>query len=419
MSSARELDQFYTSRTASKNCFDFLARNVSLTDTDTFLEPSAGDGAFFELMPAGRRLGVDLEPKHPEVVHQNFLTEFVPHRVAGRWISAGNPPFGRNASLAVKFFNKAAEFSEVVAFVIPLTFRKQSLQKRLDPNFILVAELELPLQSFVFEGKPKAVPCCFQVWQRSTVQRKVLDLPLTHADFDFCMPEEADFAIRRVGGLAGKILRDFKGYSPKTNYFVRSKIDVEVLLARLADIDWTDTKGNVAGNPSISKRELVGKYTEKSGSGRANLIVEQGSESQPGSPVNLPSLNAASHPVPNFRCAQRRASVVDHVQRRRIGQRQRRSDRCLTRSNLRIRRGTVRLIAGEQHERIARGVTPRRWWVYRLRLGVSEAAGQLVPALELNRLEVGIDRVGTRNFNDLAYESCCQLEGLSRGVGQL
>lgn len=263
MSSARALDQFYTSRPIAKSCFEFLEKTIPLMDTDVFLEPSAGDGAFFERMPVDRRVGVDLEPKHPDVGQQNFITEFVPRAGVQRWVVVGNPPFGKNSSLAVAFFNRSAEFAEVIAFVVPLTFRKQSLQRRLQANFELVDEMPLDDEAFVFEGRPYSVPCCFQVWRRTESVREHVLLPLKHKDFEFCQAAEADFAIRRVGGLAGKVLRDFRGYSPASHYFIRSNIDAELLACRFEALNWDDVKWNTAGNPSIGKRELVAKYSAR------------------------------------------------------------------------------------------------------------------------------------------------------------
>ena len=261
MSPARALDQFYTSRPIAKSCFEFLKKSISLRDMDVFLEPSAGDGAFFELMPPERRVGVDLEPKHPEVVEQNFITQFVPRAGVRRWVVVGNPPFGKNSSLAVQFLNKAAEVAEVIAFLVPLTFRKQSLQRRLQVNFELVSEISLGDEAFVFEGRPYSVPCCFQVWRKTEAVREQVLAPLQHKDFKFCQAEAADFAIRRVGGLAGKVLRVFDGYSPASHYFIQSNIDADVLARRFEAIDWNDIKWNTAGNPSIGKRELVAKYS--------------------------------------------------------------------------------------------------------------------------------------------------------------
>lgn len=263
MSPARALDQFYTARPVAKTCFDFLEKTVQLTDKFFFLEPSAGDGAFFELMPPRQRLGVDLQPKHPEIQKADFLTEFQPNPRIKNWVVLGNPPFGKNASLAVRFFNKAAEFADVIAFVVPLTFKKNSLLKKLSRDFVLVDEITLERESFVFEGRPYAVPCCFQVWQRTKEPRVDTDSPLTHPDFEFCKSGvDADFAFRRVGGLAGKVISEFQEYSPASHYFIRSNIEPAVLLKRFQGLNWDDVKWHTAGNPSISKRELVAKYAK-------------------------------------------------------------------------------------------------------------------------------------------------------------
>lgn len=264
MSQARALDQFYTSRQVAKDCFQILKNEFVLLDDDVFLEPSAGDGAFFELFPPGRREGCDLEPKHSEVVKANFLTEFQPNSAVQRWICCGNPPFGKNSSLAVQFFNRAAEFCEVIAFIVPLTFRKSSLQKRLNRYFELVSDTTLEELAFVFEEQPYSVPCCFQVWVKKNKPRRVVSTPLSHPDFEFCSRDEGEFAIRRVGGLAGKVIESFKGYSPSSHYYIKSvDTDITTLKRRMQAIDWNDVKWNTAGNPSISKRELVAKYAEQ------------------------------------------------------------------------------------------------------------------------------------------------------------
>ena len=112
----------------------------------------------------------------------------------------GNPPFGKNSSLALRFVNKAAEFAEIVAFILPCTFKKASVLRKLNPNLHLLGELKLEQNAFEFEGAAYDVPCVFQVWQRKSARRPVADSPLVHPDFQFCGPEEASFAIRRVGG---------------------------------------------------------------------------------------------------------------------------------------------------------------------------------------------------------------------------
>lgn len=265
MSRAKELDQFYTSRATASACWGELKKSVKLHRMAVFLEPSAGDGAFFELLPQKRRIGLDLDPKHPDVAQGDFL-RYPVETLPPHLVTVGNPPFGKNSSLAVRFFNHAAKASEVVAFIVPMTFRKPSVTNRLDPHFHLVKDVELARDAFVFEGSPYSVPCCFQVWVRSSERRAKVGGALEHPDFRFVDKVDADFAIRRVGAVAGRIFKEFAGYSAASNYFIKAVAPVDTVIERLSRVDWTFAKENNAGNPSISKRELVRGYLSAIGS---------------------------------------------------------------------------------------------------------------------------------------------------------
>lgn len=262
MSRARALDQFYTSPGVARFCVQEMRKVLHPSAEDLFLEPSAGDGAFLRLLPTQHRLGLDLDPGSDDVLTGDFF-EFVWPFKKRPPITVGNPPFGKNASLAVRFFNHAATFSRAIAFIVPKTFRKQSVVRRLAQHFHCILDLELPRNAFLFEGKSYDVPCCFQVWERRDTPRTDNRTPTSHDDFSFVDREGADFAFRRVGGLAGKIIRKFEGYSAASHYFIKSNIGKEKLIARLAAIDWTEAKANNAGNPSISKAELVAEYDKE------------------------------------------------------------------------------------------------------------------------------------------------------------
>lgn len=262
MSSSKELDQYYTSAPVAKECWLAL-KPLLPKGPKTFLEPSAGSGVFLDLMPKAHRLGLDLEPKHPDVRQMDFF-QFegrFPH--ASQVITVGNPPFGKNASLAVRFFNHAARFSRVVAFIVPKTFRKASLQKRLATHFHLVLDIDLSQNAFEFEGVPYDVPCCFQVWHRTDSPRIHKDTALTHPDFSFVGKSDADFAIRRVGGRAGAVIEDFANYSAQSHYYIKAHRSVAHVKAILKAADWSEARENNAGNPSISKRELVSGYARQ------------------------------------------------------------------------------------------------------------------------------------------------------------
>lgn len=258
------LDQFYTEWSIAERLYAVVA---CLFDLAQFLmvEPSAGDGAFFRLMQVGS-LGFDLDPKWPGLI----TTDFLGIRVSSDRdiLVLGNPPFGRNASTAKRFFNRAALQAKVIAFILPRSFRKASVENCLDTAFHLIHEEDLPRNAFRFRSRPRDVPAVFQIWVRRDIPRALRPIETRHPDFEFLKTAElremdraeraagADFCIQRVGADAGRVHHDF-GMSPSSHYFIKG--DVEWIMSRL---DFASVARDVAGNPSIAKGEIIRLYRD-------------------------------------------------------------------------------------------------------------------------------------------------------------
>lgn len=259
---SRELDQFYTDPKYAAHFLNCLHNLQQPADADVLLEPSAGSGSFFNLMDQTKRVGLDLDPQAPGIQQQDFFDYQPP--VGKRIWTVGNPPFGKNASLAVKFFNRAAEFSDVIAFIIPRTFRKASVINRLDKNFHLVYDETVPDNSFIFQGQPYDVWCCAQIWVRKHVPRAKIVVPSLKSIskyFTVVDPALSDFAVQRVGGGAGDIkTQNFQRFSPLSHYFIKAH-DPDVLPI-MKQIDFSTVKYNTAGNPSVSAGELVELWSD-------------------------------------------------------------------------------------------------------------------------------------------------------------
>jgi hypothetical protein len=268
-----KLDQFYT----KPSIVEHVLTMVDCERYNLVVEPSAGAGDFFDRLPSSKRVGIDLSPANAGIQKGDFL-DFVPETTENV-LTVGNPPFGKNSSLAVKFFNHAAQFSDCIAFIVPRTFRKPSVINRLHTNFHLVEQEILPLDSFYTpSGESYMVPTVFQVWERREACRAKIRTITSHPDFEFIgierSPTEqqkkiqcqnADFCVRRVGAYAGKIYKDYDTtYRDwKSHYYIKQKTeDVERIMSL---IRWNDTespKFDTAGNPSISKHELIKFYEE-------------------------------------------------------------------------------------------------------------------------------------------------------------
>ncbi|MBC6436666.1 MAG: SAM-dependent methyltransferase [Rhodobacteraceae bacterium] len=257
------LDQFYTCPNLAKGyAAQVMAR---WADPDVlFVEPSAGTGAFLHpLRDAGRKVrAVDIDPACQGVDRTDFLqTRRIFAGDHPAVVTIGNPPFGKNASLAVRFFNHAAAHSDEIAFVVPRTFRKISLQARLHRKFHLTHDKDVGQHAFLRGGVPYDVPCAWQIWTRHKADRPAWEPPCIDHLVRFTPPDQASFAMRRVGYYAGRILTEhLRNLSVTTHYFMRE--EVAGVIDTLRKVDWSEVASRTVGTRSLSKSEIAFKLSE-------------------------------------------------------------------------------------------------------------------------------------------------------------
>jgi len=324
------LDKFYTKESAVKRLIDML----DVKEYDFIVEPSAGDGAFLRQLSGLKVIALDIAPDNPKIVQQDFFEfEVGQKNKESNILTIGNPPFGKNSSLAVRFFNHAAKFSSCIAFVVPRTFRKSSLQNKLNLNFHLQEEYVLPRASFYLPtGEDYEVPTVAQVWVRKDTQRSKVELLTKHSDFDFLGSSDfssdnlnlkfsspsyygdattdsyemtteeyesvkslrkkfpklfschrvisakkdlawktiPDFAFRRAGSRAGEIFEDYAKCPTEGFDFIKAKDNSVIkVFTEMWKSKWSPDnkdrdaeKWDTAGQPSISKHELITFYNE-------------------------------------------------------------------------------------------------------------------------------------------------------------
>ncbi len=172
------LDQFFTRPEIAKACWKSLCEYMTADDVDLsrykFIEPSAGFGAFYDLLPENRRVGVDVVQYRPEYIQSDFLS-WAPKKNGYIYACIGNPPFGYRAWLALAFLNQAALFSDYVGFILPMGFQsrgKSNVQDRVKGLRLAHSSL-LPPDSFVYEdGKSAKVNALWQIWTRKGADEK-------------------------------------------------------------------------------------------------------------------------------------------------------------------------------------------------------------------------------------------------------
>ena len=265
------LDKFYTSENFARHCVHQLFDRFPAEGFDLQVEPSAGAGSFLRQLSQNVDIvGLDIFPEDSSVEEGDFF-DFAPPPEKRDVVVVGNPPFGRGCSLAIRFFNHAAKWSKVIAFIVPRTFRRRSVQNKLNLEFHLVYDEEVPSQPCVFTPVMSA-KCCFQIWERREDSRTVVRLPTTHTDWEFLPfgpkdavgqptpPEGASFAIRAYGGRIGEIrCNNIQALRPKSWHWIRAKEESNVLIRRFSALDFSSSTDTARQN-SMGRADLVSLY---------------------------------------------------------------------------------------------------------------------------------------------------------------
>lgn len=186
-------EQFYTDSEIASRCVEyalsfFESRGVEIS---VVLEPCGGTGEFVEAIMSHKIevISCDIEPKHQDVVYADFLDPTDdPIFKNGKKLSSysgivtiTNPPFGRNHDMSIPFFRRCAEMSDYICYIIPKSWRKRSVINRLPQNYWLVADIELPSNSFYFPDGSKSdkgvLQTVFQIWEKRETPRPTIKEP--------------------------------------------------------------------------------------------------------------------------------------------------------------------------------------------------------------------------------------------------
>jgi predicted RNA methylase len=148
------IDKFYTKDTIVTQCINIIKKNIIIENNDLIIEPSAGNGAFIkEIKELSCNFKFyDINPEHKEIIKQNFL-DLENSQSDNKIHIIGNPPFGRQSSMAIKFIKKSCEFANTISFILPKSFKKDSLKKHFNKYFHLINEIDLADNSFLVNDK--------------------------------------------------------------------------------------------------------------------------------------------------------------------------------------------------------------------------------------------------------------------------
>jgi len=249
-------EQYYTPEAVAIQVLDRVLVHAGAITSQVFLEPAGGTGAFVEaaLKRGFAPVSVDIEPMHPLVQRGDFLEFSADIKNA---ICVSNPPFGRNNSLSVPFFNKSAKYSDLIAFIVPRSWRKWSVLNRLDPNFHLVDDWDLSVDYVDANGNQThgsgTLKTCVQVWKRGEQLRPKVEIP-DHEIISRAKPEEADVAITLFGHGCGTVKTEFPRVKNSTAGYFR--LNHPKALEALRSVDFSRFYRHTAYIEALSMQEI-------------------------------------------------------------------------------------------------------------------------------------------------------------------
>ena len=260
------IDKYYTKPIVVNQCIELINKYINILKDDLIIEPSAGNGSFIENIKtlSNNYQFYDLEPENNEIIKQDFL-EFDYTQVKKNYKNIhiiGNPPFGRQSSLAIKFIKKCCQFSNTISFILPKSFKKDSMKKYFSYNFHLIYEIDLLEKSFLVNDIETDVPCVFQIWQyKDEIRNKINKIEPFGYKF-VKKTENPDISFRRVGVNAGTIMKEINDKSVQSHYFIKftNNKTIDENIVKLKSIKFNFN--NTVGPKSISKQELICEFNK-------------------------------------------------------------------------------------------------------------------------------------------------------------
>ncbi|WHQ37193.1 SAM-dependent methyltransferase [Spiroplasma sp. SV19] len=166
-----ELDQYFTKHSIAEELFNITIDEIKKYEKNinnyVWLEPSVGQGCFFDLLPENRKIGIDIDPKRKDVIKSDYLKYNLPKD--SKIIVIGNPPFGNRGVMALEFINHSFP-ADYICFILPMFFSsvgKGSIKYRVK-KYNLIYQKELGRNAFYLNnGKEVDIKCVFQIWSKN------------------------------------------------------------------------------------------------------------------------------------------------------------------------------------------------------------------------------------------------------------
>ena len=262
--SQSENDKFFT----PKYEVDLILNNINLKDFDLIVEPSAGAGAFSNaiLKKGINCLAYDIKPDAPGIIQTDFLNTIF-NWVNKKTLVIGNPPYGRRGKLAIAFIKKCYfEGADCIAFILPRSFKRDSLKNRIPLCYHL--EEEWDLDNFELpNGQLCKINSVFQKWVKRSTNRKIILKPKNHVDFEmkhihFTLdkPETIKYVLENYEFGIGKStlkIKPSKDFNKGSVWFIKPNIPGVLEIFKQCTFSKAKESTRI---PTLAKGEIIEEY---------------------------------------------------------------------------------------------------------------------------------------------------------------
>jgi hypothetical protein len=167
--STKEKDQFFTPVETATKCFKIFTDIIKTFGENPndfkYIEPSAGDGRFLEVLPTDS-IALDIEPRHPSIINADYLNWYPSEN--NNFVVFGNPPFGLRGHTALKFINHSFEFADYVCFILPQLFESdgKGVPRKRVKGYNLIHSTKLLSDFYEPCGNRVKINTVFQIWSK-------------------------------------------------------------------------------------------------------------------------------------------------------------------------------------------------------------------------------------------------------------
>lgn len=275
-------DTFFTDRDIAKLCFDKFNKKVKLDSNYHFLEPSAGEGCFYDLLPKNKRMALDIMPRKSYIKKADFLKWYPKNNK--KYIVIGNPPFGVRGAYALAFINRAFLFADYVAFILPMSFYtngKGTNMKRVVGGKLIDNEI-LPSKSFYMPDTKESISVntVFQIWKKGENKITMKDYDVSeYVDiFTVCSSPDRLCGLDKIGLYDCyisstfyknniKIVKTFDEVKYGSGYGIIIKKNKRKVMSVLKDTDWVNLSSDATNHCKHIRMNTIRKALYKGGLG--------------------------------------------------------------------------------------------------------------------------------------------------------